>query len=272
MKTTFLLFGQLFFLWGCNNIHSTLDNVDGTSQGLLERIRSSHNYYVYDKTHRTDYLFDQNTLRRYDLYLKEADLAFLDENPVREQYVDGALVFEDERLDVGIRYKGAHGSFEGFLEDFGNGGGPKIASKLSMTVKINWKSKGDKFYGVKKLQFHSMYHDRGMLRERLYWWLLKEFGNLTPRAMHAKLYINGTYAGVYALTEQIDGRYTDEHFTPEVLHPLLDSWSLQIEEAVIEAAALYSDVPTLAQQQESVTCLNEKVTDFDRHNPPGAVW
>jgi len=33
-----------------------------------------------------------------------------------------------------------------------------------------------------------------------------------PRSVHARLVINGTYSGLYALTEQIDGRFTRHNF------------------------------------------------------------
>jgi len=191
-----------------------------TVANRLAQVREKYDQpYVYAKSHKSDYLFDQDALRRYDIILEDADLKFLNDSPVREQYVEGALLFEGKLLShVGVRYKGEHGSFEHFVKDFKVGkdgvasSGPKLASKLSLKVKVNWKSKKDKFYGVKKLQFHSMNHDRGMMRERLYWWLLGQFGNPVPRCMHAKVYINGKYSGIYALTEQIDGRFADHHF------------------------------------------------------------
>ena len=33
-----------------------------------------------------------------------------------------------------------------------------------------------------------------------------------PRSVHARLIINGQFNGIYALTEQIDGRFTRENF------------------------------------------------------------
>ncbi|MCP4677268.1 MAG: hypothetical protein GY854_17490 [Deltaproteobacteria bacterium] len=91
--------------------------------------------YVYEESHSSDYLFKQNALRRYDLFLEDTDLAFLDADPVREQYVEVALLFEGKLVPaVGIRYKGEAGSFIGFVENFQEGdtsAGPKTASKLA---------------------------------------------------------------------------------------------------------------------------------------------
>ena len=39
-----------------------------------------------------------------------------------------------------------------------------------------------------------------------------EKGVPAPRSVHARLFINGEYNGIFALTEQIDGRFTRENF------------------------------------------------------------
>ena len=50
------------------------------------------------------------------------------------------------------------------------------------------------------------------MRERLGYWLFRSMGVPAPRSVHARVVINGTYSGLYALTEQIDGRFTRHHF------------------------------------------------------------
>ena len=50
------------------------------------------------------------------------------------------------------------------------------------------------------------------MRERLGYWLFRQMGVAAPRSVHARLLINGRYYGLYALTEQIDGRFTKHHF------------------------------------------------------------
>jgi spore coat protein CotH len=204
---------------------------DGSPDLRLPDIRDSYPHYEYDESHTSDHIFNQDTLRRYDLFLEDDDLAFLDADPTLEQYVEGALLFEGKLVPhVGIRYKGSAGSFEGFVEDFQEGdteGGPKIASKLSMKVKLNWLDKSDKFYDLKKLQFHSQNTDPGMMNERLGWWVLAQAGVAVPRSVHAKVYINGTYSGIYALTEQIDGCFTNYHFEDGDGNVFKEVWPLQ---------------------------------------------
>ncbi|MCF8245057.1 MAG: CotH kinase family protein [Saprospiraceae bacterium] len=163
----------------------------------------------------SDYIFDQDTLRTFELNLPAAALAKLDADPAAEVYVEGSLTFEGETISpVGIRYKGSIGAFVGCLsgQDWGNPSGHKTCTKLSMKVKLNWDDPDSKFYGLKKLQFHSMNLDPSQMRDRLGYWLFREMGVPAPRAVHAQLMINGKYSGLYSLVEVIDGRFTKQNF------------------------------------------------------------
>jgi hypothetical protein len=159
------------------------------------------------------YLFDPEQLRTFELRLDEEDLAFLDADPKAEQYVPGELLFEGERIQVGIRYKGSTGSFFGCLA---GGGfpptGAKSCQKLSMKVKIDYGDPDAKFYGQKKLLFHAMNTDRSLMRERLGYGLFQEMGVSASRTVHVRLLINGQLSGLYLLVEEIDGRFTRSRF------------------------------------------------------------
>ncbi len=161
----------------------------------------------------SDYLFDQEKLHTFELTLSDQNLAYLDSAPGLEEYVPGILTFEGESLPVGIRYKGAVGAWVGCLTgDFFQAEGEKSCTKLSMKVKTNWEDTDNTFYDVKKLQFHSQNLDPTKMHERLGYWLFREMGVPAPRSVHARLIINGEYNGIFALTEQIDGRFTRENF------------------------------------------------------------
>lgn len=159
----------------------------------------------------SDYIFDQEKLHTFELNLPNAALEQIDADPVAEEYVEGTLTFEGEKVSpVGIRYKGSIGAFVNCVSgsDWANPSGRKTCTKLSMKIKINWDGADTKFYGLKKLQFHSMNNDPSQFRERLGYWLFRKMNVPAPRATHARLMINGTYVGLFALVEQIDGRFT----------------------------------------------------------------
>lgn len=163
-------------------------------------------------------IFDQSQLHTFELTLSEENLAFLDGDPTAEEYVEGSLTFNGETIDrVGIRYKGSIGGFVGCTSEFNFGdlrniGGEKTCTKISMKVKINWEDTDDTFFGLKKLQFHAMNNDPTMLRERLGYHLFREMDIAAPRAVHARLVVNGEFVGLFALIEQIDGRFTRENW------------------------------------------------------------
>ena len=163
----------------------------------------------------SDYLYDQESLHTFELTISDEALAEIDKDPSKEKYVEGSLTFEGETISpVGIRYKGSVGAWVGCLA----GGslfepdGEKTCTKLSMKVKINWKDSAKTFWGVKKLQFHSMNLDPSQMHDRLGYWLFRKMGVPAPRASHARLLINGNYSGLYSFVEQIDGRFADRQF------------------------------------------------------------
>ncbi|HMI90847.1 MAG TPA: hypothetical protein VK509_05760 [Polyangiales bacterium] len=96
---------------------------------------------IADPNDEAAYIYDQSALRSYDLRLAPADLARLDAAPGAEEYVEGALRFEDrDYAAVGVRYKGSVGAFRGCLTG-GNGvannganTGAKSCTKLSMKL------------------------------------------------------------------------------------------------------------------------------------------
>ena len=164
---------------------------------------------------KSDYIFDQEKLHTFELKLPATALAELDADPAAEQYVEGMLIFQGDTLSpVGIRYKGSVGAFVNCVtgSDVFNPSGQKTCTKLSMKIKINWEGREEQFYKLKKLQFHSQNLDDSQMHERLGYWLFRAMGVPAPRSVHARLIINGNYTGLYALTEQIDGRFTRYNF------------------------------------------------------------
>ena len=67
------------------------------------------------------------------------------------------------------------------------------------------------FYDLKKLNLNNGFKDPTMLREKLF---LDFAGNFVaaPRAVHAKLYVNGEYYGLYTAVEQVDKTFAQNRF------------------------------------------------------------
>jgi hypothetical protein len=172
------------------------------------------------------YLFDQASLRTFELTLTEEDLAFLDGDPVAEEYVPATLTFDGRSLAVGLRYKGSVGAFVGCLDglDLFDPSGVKTCTKLSMKVRINFEDPDAEFFGQRRLQFHSMNNDPTQMHERLGYWLFGQMGVPAPRSVHARVVINGELVGLFAMTEQIDGRFTRHKFPDGTGNLYKEAW------------------------------------------------
>ncbi len=163
----------------------------------------------------SDYILgDDVELRTYNIIIDPDSLDKINAVPQDEIYVMAHLVFEGDTIqDVQIRYKGSTGAWYPCTNDAETGSpwppGPNQCAKLSTKIKFNtpW-AEDRKFYGLKKLQFHHMHHYDSQLRERVIYWMHRAMGNPAPRAVHARVEINGELSGLYTMVEQIDGRFT----------------------------------------------------------------
>jgi len=181
---------------------------------------------------KSDVIFDQNEFHTYELTLSPENLNILNSDPAAEEYVEGKITFNGETVEpVGIRYKGSIGAFVGCLSgrDLFNPSGSKTCTKLSMKIKFNWNDPEGRFYGLKKLQFHSMNNDDSQMRERLGYMFFREMGVPAPRSVHARLIINGVFMGVYSLVEQIDGRFTRWNFDDGTGNLYKEIWPLTFD-------------------------------------------
>jgi spore coat protein CotH len=160
------------------------------------------------------YVFDQAQLRTYNLIVAQADLDTINKNPAAEMYVPAGMEFEGKTYGpYRMRYKGSAGAFlpPCTLGVDVSPPSPKFG-KCSIKVDFDQSDPQARFYGLKKLNFHSMDQDPSMLRERLTYSLFRDMNVAAPRAAHARLLINGKLEGLFAVVEQVDGRFTRARF------------------------------------------------------------
>jgi CotH kinase protein len=130
-------------------------------------------------------------------------------------YVEGTLEVDGESYGpIGVRYKGSVGGFlpPCTLAGPGTAAGPKTG-KCSIKVDFDRVDPDLRFHGLRKLNFHAMNRDKSMMRDRLGYAMFREFGVAAPRAVHARLSINGNFEGLFVVVEQIDGRFTRSRFS-----------------------------------------------------------
>ena len=166
----------------------------------------------------SDFVFDESQVRTYEITLADTDWQWLQDNALAEQYVPANLSFGGfEWSNVGLRYKGEVGSLQNqgpidALRPCFNGGVRNYTNcpKLGMKLKASEYDPDTRIYTLKRIQFHSMGNDATKMVERLSYWLFRQMGVFAPRLAHARLIINGEFQGLFAVVEQIDGRFVRE--------------------------------------------------------------
>ena len=103
--------------------------------------------------------------------------------------------------NVGVRYRGHNVYDESALERRG--------FKLSFDAFVPDRT----FHGVAKINLLGTEGDYTLLRERLALGLMVQAGVEAPRVTHARLYVNGTYMGLFPNSEEADDQaFLDAHF------------------------------------------------------------
>ena len=68
------------------------------------------------------------------------------------------------------------------------------------------------FYGLEELNLIANQNDPSLLRAKLCWDFFRNAGLPACRTSHVRVYLNGTYAGVYVNVEHIDNHFADVRF------------------------------------------------------------
>ncbi len=157
------------------------------------------------------YLFDQTQVRTYNIVIAASDLATINADPGAEAWVPASLEFEGATYGpYQVRYKGSLGSFR-YPCTNDEEHGPKVG-KCSLKVGFDRLDPEARFYGLRKLNFNATNNDASMMRDRLGYSLFRDHGVAAPRAVHARVLINGVFEGLYIAAEQVDGRFTRARF------------------------------------------------------------
>ncbi len=177
-----------------------------------------------------DNVFSEDEVKSYYLTFSDAEYAklmdmstlLLDQWTVNEdRYVEASLrIGETNLASIGVRFKGQF-SIWGCVDDatgkrrvrvepyFGN---IDVCQRFSMKLDFDRYDEGSRLDGLKKLNLHAMSADLSKMRERLGYSLFRDMDLLAPRAVHARVYVNGEYSGLYAAVEEVDGRFTANRF------------------------------------------------------------
>jgi spore coat protein CotH len=143
--------------------------------------------------------FQREDVPLIDVTVNAADLAALDKSPrdyVKATVREGGRTFRE----VGLHLKGGISSFE------------PIGSKPALTLNFDKFLKGQSFHGLDKVHLNNCFEDSTFMREILATAAFRAAGVPTPRAINARVKLNGRDLGVYVLKEGFDRAFLKQHF------------------------------------------------------------
>ena len=154
----------------------------GRAGGLRQRVRAL--------AQTQDDLFNPEVLQRIELWLNESDWAKLKAAFQENTYYPADMTWNGQTVrNVGIRSRGL---------------GSRSATKPGLRVDFDRYSSGQQFLGLKSFVLDNLTQDFSGIKETVAMRFFTRLGIPAPRETHTRLYVNGRYAGLYALVESVD--------------------------------------------------------------------
>ena len=134
--------------------------------------------------------FDDTVLHDIRLDINAKDWQSLKDHYLDNTYYPCDFHWQDHTVrNIGIRSRGT---------------GSRSGIKPGLRVDFNRYTTGQTFLGLKSFVLRNNTQDASNVHERLSMLLFRRLGLLASREAHTKLYVNGTYAGIFTIVESID--------------------------------------------------------------------
>ena len=138
-------------------------------------------------------VFEQDGVRDVQLSINSRDLAELRATASENTYYPADFEYRGIKVrNVGIRSRGL---------------GSRNATKLGLRVDFNRYTTGKTFAGHKALVLDNLWQDASLVRERVAMALFERIGVPGPREVFVRVFINGSYEGLYTITEELDSQF-----------------------------------------------------------------
>ncbi len=152
------------------------------------------------KPDASDAFFKTGQIPRLKIEIEQAELQKLRQN--NRAYVRCRVLENDQReyQHVGIKLKGAAGSFRG------------VDDRPALTLNFDKFLKGQSFHDLDKMHLNNSVQDNTYLNELICSDICASAGVPAARATHARVWLNGRDLGFYVLKEGFDTQFLKRHF------------------------------------------------------------
>ena len=139
-------------------------------------------------------LFDDTRLCSIYITISPDSLAVIYDSVLSDHYYLARFIFDDHvkrdtLQNVGFRLRGNTSRY---------------SQKKSFKISFNEYVSGRKYQGVKKINLNAEHNDPTMIREKLYYDIWKKAGMVERRTSFVRMYINGSYYGLYTNLEEME--------------------------------------------------------------------
>lgn len=154
-------------------------------------------------------LFAVDQVPRFEFTVPADQWAWLQANAKKEEYVAAQATYQGQPAGlIGLRFKGSFGT----LINCFDAANKLTCAKLSFKASFEEYDPSNRFFGLKKVNLHSMIHDDTRMHERLAYDLYRASGVIAPRSTWANVSVNGKSYGLFSLVEEVDGRFTNDRW------------------------------------------------------------
>jgi hypothetical protein len=154
-------------------------------------------------------LFEVDHVPQFEFTLPDDQWKLLLANAAKEQYAQAQARYEDQSAGIiGLRFKGSIGTLANCFDKTGK----LICAKLSFNLNFEKYDSNNRFFGLKRLNLHSMVNDPTKLHERIAYDLYQLSGIKAPRSSWANVKVNGKSYGLYSMVEEVDDRFTADRW------------------------------------------------------------
>ncbi len=138
----------------------------------------------------SDDFFNPEVLQRVELWMNSKDWEKLKQNFEENTYYPADVVWGGQTVrNVGIRSRGL---------------GSRSATKPGLRVDMDRYATDQTFLGLKSFVLDNLTQDASGVKETMTMRFFARLGIPASRETHTRLYVNGEYAGLYALIESVD--------------------------------------------------------------------
>ncbi len=145
--------------------------------------------------------FDPATLHEVRIEMHGRDWALLQQNYLLDTYYPADVVWDGATIrNVGVRSRGS---------------GSRDPRKPALKIDFNEFVDGQEFADLKGFTLDNFRQDPAMMKEVLTMQLYARLGIHAPRAVHARVYVNGAYLGLYGAVEIVDKSFLDSRLSED---------------------------------------------------------